>query len=110
MSNNMYEGVIPIKDKFGTLRWYNSEFQLIKIDIGGTVKYYQDGYLHRDGDLPAVILAGSNVSIWYQNNKKSRGNDQPAVVIPDGENEYWLNGVRQEPPEEMQNFVEPRRI
>ena len=47
---------------YGDQRWYN-----------------QEGELHREGDLPAVIYEDGS-QFWLQNGKFHRDEDQPAVV------------------------------
>lgn len=55
--------------------------------------WFQNGKLHRDDDLPAIVNAnGSNQ--WYQNGKLHRDNDLPAIVWENGSNEWFRHGRR----------------
>jgi hypothetical protein len=60
-----------------------------------------NGMLHRNGDLPAVIIDGkpynynSNSKLkWYRYGKLHRCDDRPAIVRSDGNQEWWVNGKR----------------
>ena len=56
-------------------------------------QWYQNGQLHRDDDLPAIVNAnGSNQ--WYQNGKLHRDNDLPAIVWENGSKEWFRHGRR----------------
>ena len=57
-------------------------------------KWYQNGKLHRDDDLPAVICGIGQE--WYQNGLRHRDNDLPAVICADGTKKWYLNGKIQE--------------
>ena len=56
----------------------------INKDLNGCVeslsvkKWYKDGVLHRDNDLPAIEFANGNKE-WYQNGNLHRDNDLPAI-------------------------------
>ena len=55
--------------------------------------WFQNGKLHRDDDLPAIVNAnGSNQ--WYQNGKLHRDNDLPAIVWENGSKEWFRHGRR----------------
>ena len=43
-------------------------------------KWFKDGKLHRDGDLPAVITS-DGTRIWYRHGKRHRDGDLPAVIV-----------------------------
>ena len=58
------------------------------IDKDGTEKWYnEDGELHRDDDLPAVIKTYGTQE-WYRNGKLHRDNDLPAIIKADGDQEW----------------------
>jgi hypothetical protein len=59
-------------------------------DTKGTIRYYKDGLLHRDGDLPAVEHINGD-KYWYQNGKLYRDNDQPAEVYANGDKAWFQN-------------------
>ena len=62
-------------DENGNKRWYN-----------------ESGQLHRDGDLPAVILANGRACQWYKNGDYHRENNLPSCIYSNG-NKYWgVNG------------------
>ena len=47
-------------------------------NVNTIIKYYKNGYLHRDGDFPAVF--GKNVSIYYKKGILHRDGDLPSYV------------------------------
>jgi hypothetical protein len=51
----------------------------------------QDGRLHREGDLPAIVLADGSQK-WYRDDKLHREGDQPAVVHASGSQEWYRDG------------------
>jgi len=51
----------------------------------------KEGKIHRDNDLPAIILADGNQH-WYKEGKCHRDNDQPAVIHPDGTQLWYKEG------------------
>ena len=54
--------------------WYDKMCDSIWYDI--------DGKIHRDNDLPAVVIAGHNVCFWYQHGQIHR-DGAPAIIYPD---------------------------
>ena len=60
--------------------------RVITVEYGKTVErwYNNDGVLHRDGDLPAVIWYYENreksCESWYKDDKLHRDGDKPTVV------------------------------
>jgi hypothetical protein len=62
----------------------------------GTRTWCQHNKLHRDGGLPAAIYP-DGARWWFQHDKLHRDGGLPAVVYPDGTLEYWTNGVRTDP-------------
>lgn len=56
----------------------------------GTMKWYEDGVLHRENG-PAVVYA-DGVQCWYTNGKQHR-TDGPAVEHPSGEHIWYLRGA-----------------
>jgi hypothetical protein len=55
-----------------------------------TKKYYKNGVLHRDGDLPAIECP--NRALYYKNGKLHRDGDLPAGIYLNGEERYYKNG------------------
>jgi len=82
--------------------------------------YLKNNIIHRDNDLPAVIIRDGKKQIWFKNGLKHRlgkpaiisqafsydlsyeewwiegqkhREDGPAVTFSSGNKEYWLNGV-----------------
>lgn len=49
------------------------------------------GALHRDNDLPALILP-DGTQMWYQNGQLDRDNDLPAIIEADGTKKWYRNG------------------
>ena len=60
----------------------------------GTSRWYKDGKLHRDGDLPAVICADGTQQ-WYKEGELHRDGDLPAVIQADGRQYWFRDGERQ---------------
>ena len=57
-----------------------------KVDHDGTQKWYKNGELHCDNDLPAVTKL-DGTALWYKDGKLHRDNDRPAIVYPTGDKE-----------------------
>ena len=53
--------------------------------------WYKDDKIHRDNDLPAVILP-DGTQYWYKDGKRGRANDLPAVIYADGSQEWYVDG------------------
>ena len=62
-------------------------FESYKINRYGDQKWYKNGLLHRDNDLPTVIESNGD-QFWYQHNLLHRDNDLPAIILNDG-TQYW---------------------
>ena len=60
-------------------------------NVDGVQCWYQNGQLHRDNDLPAIIYANGE-KVWYQNDQIHRDNDLPAVIYVDGSQFWCQNG------------------
>ena len=67
------------------------DFPLVRHQYKKLIKKYKYslewrryGKLHRDGDKPAVILAGGT-QMWYKNGVKHRDGDKPAYLFLNGE-------------------------
>ena len=82
-------------DKYGTIRYYNKERQLHRLDgpaveyNDGSKEWYQNGNLHRlDG--PARENSNGHKA-WYQNGELHRL-DGPAREWSDGTREWWIEG------------------
>ena len=58
---------------------------------GGRTWLDFDGNLHRDGDLPAVILADGS-KLWYRHGEQHRDNDRPAEEQTTGQKVGYQNG------------------
>ena len=57
----------------------------------GDKSWFKNGTLHRDGDLPAVILI-KGIQRWYQDGKLHRDGDKPAVIERNCKKEWWKYG------------------
>lgn len=57
----------------------------------GTIRWYKNGLLHRDNDLPAVIWSDGTQE-WFIHGKRHRDNNLPALVKNENHMEWWLNG------------------
>ena len=56
----------------------------------GTLAWYKDGVLHRNGDRPALIRPDGTL-IWYQKGMIHRDGGLPAIVEPDGGRKWLVN-------------------
>ena len=71
-----------------------SEVSIKRVCPDGTIRSYScDGYLHGDGDDPAVIHADGTV-VYVKWGRLHRDGGQAAVIRPDGTREYWVHGRR----------------
>ena len=61
------------------------------IDEEGSTRWYRDGRLHRDGDLPA-FEGIRGVECWYKDGRLHRDNNLPAVVYKGRPQEYHFEG------------------
>jgi len=85
-----------ITDKYGThmsklngvLHSFNDEPSWIHIN--GCKRWYKNGLMHRDNDLPAEV--DSSLMVWYNENKIHRENGKPACIYSNGRAEWWTNG------------------
>ena len=59
--------------------------------LDGSLEWYKNGKLHRDGDLPAAIDADGTLH-WYKNGEPHRDDNKPAVIRADGTLEWYKNG------------------
>ena len=73
----------------------NSYDTIVKKSGNTMIKIWcNDAYRpHRDGDLPAVILADGS-AYYFKDGKQHRDGDLPAVIRADGLVEYWVEGKR----------------
>lgn len=85
-----------VPDEYGTRRWYNERGWIHRdgdqpavIQSNGTQKWYWNGVLHREGDQPAVIEA-DGTQHWFQNGKLHRDGNQPAVISKSGSRKKWF--------------------
>lgn len=63
------------------------------IRTNGTQIWYRNEKIHRDNDLPAEMYANGTQK-WYQNGKLHRDNDLPAIIRSDGNKEWYQNGLK----------------
>jgi hypothetical protein len=59
----------------------------------GSVEYYENGQLHRNGDLPASIETSCMRNVYYKHGRIHRDNDEPAVVS-ENLKIYYKDGLR----------------
>ncbi len=98
------------RDIFGTVRYYNKEGQLHRLDgpavewSDGYKAWYQNGKLHRlDG--PAIEYS-SGTKEWWQNGKYHRL-DGPAYEGSKGHKEWYLEGKHYKTEKEWEAVVCP---
>jgi hypothetical protein len=63
------------------------------IDEEGNKRWYRDGRLHRDGDLPAIDWASGNKS-WMKDGLLHRDGGKPAIERVNEDNEWYQHGVK----------------
>ena len=61
------------------------------IDDYGNIRWYKDGMVHRDNDLPACIYNNGELR-WVQNDLIHRDNDLPAIIYKGGAKEWYQRG------------------
>lgn len=54
-------------------------------------KWYKNGKLHRDNDLPAIIRARGG-QVWYNHGNIHCKDDLPAIIDADGDQYWYKNG------------------
>jgi hypothetical protein len=57
----------------------------------GKQEWYRNGLIHRDNDLPAIILSNGD-QIWCKNDKVHRDGDLPAIEYANGTKKWYQNG------------------
>ena len=66
-------------------------------EYGTREEWHQNGVLHRDDDLPALVvrskMKGFAGQEWWQYGKQHREGGLPAVIWGSGLKEWWQNGV-----------------
>ena len=56
-------------------------------------KWFKNGLLHRDNDLPALIdVYGGHY--WFKDGILHRDNNLPAIIYGNGNKEWWINGIQ----------------
>jgi antitoxin component YwqK of YwqJK toxin-antitoxin module len=63
------------------------------INTYGTKIWFKNGVIYRDGDLPAIIH-NLGTQEWYKNGLKHRDGDLPAVIYNNGSQEWYKNGKK----------------
>lgn len=61
------------------------------IDKYGTKRWYKEGVLHREEDLPAIEYI-NRIKIWYKNGLLHRDNDHPAIEDDVGTKKWYKEG------------------
>lgn len=83
--------------------WYYKKTRIQKRSIVYTSQnnYYEsffdkEGYLHRDNDLPALVIIDRlyYTEQYYFHGQRHRGIYLPAVIHGDGRKEYWVYGEK----------------
>jgi hypothetical protein len=80
--------MIATKNKFGLLNSYNDQPSLIE---NGNLYWHKDGLLHRDNDLPSMIMNNGD-KYWYTNGNIGRLNEcLPYIEKTNGDKYYLTN-------------------
>ncbi len=69
----------------------NNEIKNDLVIYDGDQFWYQNGVVHRDNDLPAIIDKYGNKQ-WYQNGEHHRDHDKPAIEYANGDKKWFQNG------------------
>lgn len=68
------------------------------INTDGSQHWFRNGRRHRDNDQPAAIYTSESFyngsQYWYINGELHRDNNQPAVIYGDGSKEWYVDGKR----------------
>jgi hypothetical protein len=81
------------------LRWYKNGFnhrdgdKPAEIYANGTLVWYKNDLVHREGDKPAYIGANGSLQ-WFKNHKCHRDGDLPAQIWSHGTLAWYKNGER----------------
>ena len=71
--------------------------EMVVISAMGDQKWYRYGKLHRDGDLPAVVMLTNTgrprYRAWYRDGKQHREGGLPAVISNHARS-WYINGRR----------------
>jgi hypothetical protein len=59
----------------------------------GTLRWFKNDRLHRDGDNPAWIYQDGTLA-WFKNNQRHRDGDKPAWIGANGTIIWYKNGQR----------------
>ena len=97
---NKMESIKSI-DSFGNQFWRNENGKLHRDDDmpaviywNGSKSWFKNGEYHRDGNLPAYI-GSDGTQAWWKNGLRHRDEDLPAVIHADGKQEWWKEGKRE---------------
>lgn len=72
----------------GCIRWFRETtmtlvlWTTVELDAAGGEAHKCNGRLHRDDDLPAVIMANNGPLLWYQRGRLFRAGGKSALVWP----------------------------
>lgn len=85
-----FNGKVHRYNNFGD----DENFPTVIYEANGTktYKWYKDGLLHRENDLPSTIYHDNYCKIWHKYGKRHRDGDLPAFINLDGLQEWWVNG------------------
>jgi len=63
-----------------------------EIDENGNQRWYKNGALHREKDLPAVVMRNGDL-FWHKNGMFHRDRDKPAMLYNYGLAIWWKDGL-----------------
>jgi hypothetical protein len=93
-TSRMMDGTLIIQKWYKNGELHRDNDMPAVIDYRHRVEYYRNGRLHRDGDNPAYIDNGE--VFYYKDGILHRDNDEPAVISRD-ERGYYKNGNQYTP-------------
>lgn len=97
--NTLLTGVI--NDYNGDKYWFDKgllhrelDLPSMLLDYGGSAYWYKKGIIHRDGDLPAIVKSHDFAKYWYKEGKLHRDGNRPAIIYKDGTKYWYVNGYK----------------
>jgi hypothetical protein len=91
----LHRWFIAMADRRGDVTIRDGREKVV-ISAMGDQRWYRNRRLHRDGDLPAVVMfthtGRPRYRAWYRHGRQHRERDKPAVISSDGARSWYING------------------
>lgn len=78
-------------EKKKVFKYWLSQTKVIRKEFSDCVRWFTNGKLHRENDLPAIEWKDGRKE-WFNNKLRHRDGDLPAFVGIDGRKEWWMHG------------------